>query len=224
MLDLKEATMEEKITHYLMNELNDDQSKIVLNEINNNPEYQKILDETKGLIDLIQTDKEASNFSFNLGEERKRKIMEEAQDNKFSRVIELFKHMKFTIAIAAGILLSVIFFPGLWEDKNVKPTIDTKSSVQGVYSFNVTLPSAKYFLTFQDGKLTIDNISPADGNDFFSKAKVKKGDVIIEINEKDTSRFESTQWKSYFFELINEKEVHLKIDRKGQKLSKKVVQ
>ncbi|PCJ51752.1 MAG: hypothetical protein COA79_25545 [Planctomycetota bacterium] len=227
MLDLKDATMEEKITHFLLNELDDDQSKNVKDEINNNAEYQKLFDETKDLLNLIKSDKDMSHISLHLGEDRKKAIMAEVDGNKSSRVLDLFKHMKFTMAIAAALLLSVIFFPGMWDEGTSSQKLNDRnpsSNVMGVYSFKAVLPSGIYDLTFQDSKLSIDNITSSAGEDFFSKVNIMKGDIILDISGKNTHHFDANQWKSFFSELMNKKEIIIKIDRNGTSLNKRVLQ
>lgn len=222
MSEFKNISNEEKITHYLAGELSNEEKAEFELELKNNSKLADELKAYQSLISLINADKKALSIEGGIGAERKNKIFgkQDVLDStkSDSRIINIFKHMRFTIVAAALVLLSYFFLPELWNQPNSSSTSSNTRipEVAGVRSFNIALPSGTYYMTSKDGFLSIDNVVPTEGNDYLKKAGVQAGDQILKINGVETGTIKSDDLSNLLTSLLEKPTVYLEIKRNGQ--------
>ena len=222
MSEFKNISNEEKITHYLAGELSNDEKAEFELELKKNSRLAEELKAYQSLISLMNVDKKTLSIEGGIGAERKNKIFGKQDlldSNKSdSRILNIFKHMRFTIVAAALVLLSYFFLPELWnQSSSTKTQPNTRvPEVAGVRSFNIALPSGTYYLTSKDGLLNIDDVVPTEGNDYLKKAGVQKGDQILKINGVETGTIKSDDLSNLLTSLLEKPTVYLEIKRNGQ--------
>ena len=149
MSEFKNASNEEKITHYLGDELSPEEKSELELEFKKDPHLALEFKKSQALISLINADKSALLLDSGIGEIRKGKVFEKKLNQesvkKDARIINRFKSLRFTLAAAALVLLSFIILPEMWKAKTTEslPPTHSPSVVLGVHSFNMALQSGK---------------------------------------------------------------------------------
>lgn len=222
MSEFKNISNEEKVTHYLAGELSSEEKAEFELALKKDPALAKEFSASQSLISLMSVDKNSLVIEGGIGVERKNKIFgnqnSKTTNKKDSRIIDVFKHLKFTLVAAALVLLSYAFLPELWKSSNTSGTKITEpksGGVLGVRTFNMALPSGTFQFTVKDNFLNVDKIETTDGNDYFKMSKVQVGDQILMIDGKEIGSFKSDELSSYLLSLTNKTDVILQIRRNG---------
>jgi hypothetical protein len=219
MSEFKNATNEEKLIHYLAGELSSEEKIEFELLIEKDSQLKLELKRYQSLTSLIEVDKKAISVSSGIGAERKEQLFGKQTTilsmKKESRILNVFKHLRFTIAAAALVLLSFLLLPDLWKSPDQVDTPKRISEVAGIHSFNMAFPSGTYHFTSQNGFLTINKIDSLDGIDFFKKSGVKAGDQILNINGIETEKYKPDEWRNLLKSLLEKPTVNLQVKRNG---------